>query len=403
MSRVGLVVALMVAATSVAFGKGPKVERSFALKTALALELTDAKEGPLRDVKRSELPAQLQGMPDPEVENAIRDAFQLGDAAAAMGRAGSALPGVSFDAIAGMSAFLFLFGPDKREHPAATRHFVAFIPKSFGDEDAATAHLKSVMEESLLSAYRQFGYEISYTERKVEGLIGKPRVDRYIFLKGGDTCGKVHNCVLGITVSTLPQEVDKAPSFVPKDKDGYWAWKNWKWGDKGYGDGRKLFAVVSATELDDPTTFIKGLMLQIPREILIAASARMPEWMAIYEPADEKVRYPAFIHRGEEKLFIEPLPANVVAAAPTAPAVPVAPAAVKVAAAPTLAAGAVVAAKAGATLRGNPTVSGVVLQSLDGGAQVELRSRMTNSFGAWWSVTVGGKTGWLAEADLIPS
>jgi hypothetical protein len=34
------------------------------------------------------------------------------------------------------------------------------------------------------------------------------------------------------------------------------------------------------------------------------------------------------------------------------------------------------------------------------GRTARLSARMANSFGAWWAVSVEGKTGWLAESDI---
>lgn len=384
MKSVTLVAGLLAATVSL---PSHGVEQSLALRTALLLGLTDPNDGPLRDVKRADLPTDLQGVPDPAVGNAISKALSAGVALTAASAA-----------VSGLFAFDALFGEDRLDHPATQRHFIAYVPKSGADKEQAVSLLKSTLENAIAAAYRAQGYEFVATERHVKGLIGSATF-RDVFVKGGQDCGIRFGCKLILNFEARSAEdVGNAPSFVPASAHGYYAWKNWTWGDKGTKGARASSVYLVAIDLDDPTRTIFGNPAPaISRETLRLASAQLPEWAFIYDPASESARYPAFLHRGEEKLFVEPLAAD---ASTPQPGMPRSPRSAPQAQMPALSPGALVLVRDGAQLRGNPTAKGAVLRTLTAAAAVELATRMANGYGAWWSVKADGKAGWVAEEDI---
>ncbi len=111
------------------------------------------------------------------------------------------------------------------------------------------------------------------------------------------------------------------------------------------------------------------------------------------------LNYPAILAGRQEQLFIEP-PSDVATTA-AAKVMPVTTAVAPVKPTPVYSAGAIVQPRAGAPLRGNPTLTGVlVVPELASGTQLLLSSRMQNAAGTWWMVKADGKQGWILESDI---
>lgn len=276
--------------------------RSLALNMALALGLTD-ETGPLRDVRRDELPESLRELPDNRLDKTV-----------AAGAAGDELAGVDLDAIAGLAVVQSPPEPGQRPHPAASRHFIAFVPKRQAvDRKAAAALYQSAMEQAFA---RVLGatYRVEHRGAQRKSLFSSATKE-YLVLSGGPVCGAIIGCILRVHVENVATEAEFAPyGGVPYDRSGYFVWGSWTWDDKGYGTGRGATVTIVGTELGRPENPLSSDELKrlgavppkLAREDLKRATRLLPPWAFIYEPPSETVRRPAFFVGGHERLFIAP-------------------------------------------------------------------------------------------------
>lgn len=303
------VVALTVLMTALACAAAAGETRSgqsLALTIALTTGLTHPERGPIRDLKRSELPPDLANLPDNQLANSISSGVYAAMGAGTL--AGFFSPATALGSLADGTFFLMmaLNEPQALPHPATLPQILAWAPAKSRED--AIEKIKPMMVQAYAYALPD-GYTLHKREITVGGMFNKKKV-AVPFVEGGPVCANVPlRCKLTVVVGK-PVEFERAPPWVAHGRAG-WLFKNWKpKSDSNDGSATLALYIHKSIRDDGQSGEAQPINTKLgfsQREMFKRMSGGLPEWVYIYYPPEGDKPYPVIFHRGQELLFVSPL------------------------------------------------------------------------------------------------
>lgn len=276
---------------------------SQALNIALATGLTDPVKGPLFDVSRADLPADIRSQPAPDVARKITRGLDLA-MAADLFTGGARGMSLGSQNVLGVAYLISAVAGGPPKHPAAKAQEIVWMPRSMAPTATAAADLlKSITQQAVQKVLADQGWTIKTIQADTGGLM-KTRIEALTTYVGGDVCGVRVHCLLK-AYADGPAEAAATPSFAGGGPA--WVWSNGMPGreksfDRGFSWG------ISELDLNPPHTPNQGRQLMLDFEdLLLRMTKYMPAWVYVYRPPGKSRPYPRIYSQGNELTFIEPL------------------------------------------------------------------------------------------------